>query len=182
MDALRGSQDQRGFGLVETVIGLSILAFGLLGIGAAFSQGMRSMAGSNYDILAREKAAETIESVFTSRDTKTVSWAEIRNVQGETGSDGGVFLDGEQPLRLAGDDGLLNTEDDAEEIETLTQAGPDGEPGTGDDIVQPLTEFTRQILIIQLGPTLRRLRVVVRYKVGAEARQYEIVTYISSYA
>ena len=112
MDVL-GAKKSDGFGLVETIVGLSILAFGLLGVAAAFSQGMRSLAGSNYDILAREKAVEAIETVYSARDTKTITWAEIRNVQGETGHDGGVFLDGHHPLTIAGDDGLVNTEDDS---------------------------------------------------------------------
>lgn len=182
MGTLTSARSERGFGLVEVMVGLSILAFGLLGVAAAFSQGMRSLAGSNYDILAREKAVEAIESVYTSRDTKTISWAEIRNVQGETGSDGGVFLDGPRPLTPAGDDGLVNTADDSPLLETLIQPGPDELLGTPDDIVQELTGFTREIELRQLSPTLRRLRVVVRYKVGTEARDYEIVTYISSYA
>ena len=171
-----------GFGMVEAVVGLSILAFGMLGVAAAFAQGMRSLAGSNYDILAREKAVEAIESVYASRDTKTIAWAAIRNIKGETGSDGGVFVDGQHPLTRAGDDGLVNTEDDSAEIESLVQPGPDDMLGTGDDIVQMLTGFTREIELRELTPNLRRLRVVVRYKVGSEAREYEIVTYISSYA
>ena len=171
-----------GFGMVEAVVGLSILAFGMLGVAAAFAQGMRSLAGSNDDILAREKAVEAIESVYASRDTKTIAWAAIRNIKGETGSDGGVFVDGQHPLTRAGDDGLVNTEDDSAEIESLVQPGPDDMLGTGDDIVQMLTGITREIELRELTPTLRRLRVVVRYKVGSEAREYEIVTYISSYA
>ena len=97
MDVL-GARSRTASGCVETIVGLSILAFGLLGIAAAFSQGMRSLGGSNYDILAREKAVEAIETVYSARDTKTITWAEIRNVQGETGHDGGVFLDGPHPL------------------------------------------------------------------------------------
>jgi hypothetical protein len=168
--------------MVEALVGLSILALGLIGIAAAFAQGMRSLAGSNYDILAREKAVEAIETVFSSRDTKIIAWAKIRNVQGETGHDGGVFLAGQHPLTIAGDDGLVNTEDDSEEIEAIIQPGADQELGTGDDIAQPLEGFTRQIEIRELSPTLRLLKVTVRYRVGTEARDYEIVTYISSYA
>jgi hypothetical protein len=182
MGSVTLSNDEKGFGLIEAVVGLSILAFGLLGVAAAFAQGMRSLAGSNYDILAREKAVEAVESVYSSRDTKTIAWAQIRNVVGETGDDGGVFLDGQRPLTPAGPDGLVNTRDDSGHIESLVQPGPDDLLGTGDDIVQLLTGFTREIEIRQLTPTLRRLRVVVRYKVGMEAREYEVVTYISSYA
>lgn len=171
-----------GFGLVDALVGMTLLSVGLLGICAAFAQGANSIAGSNYDILAREKAVEAIESVFSSRDTRTIPWAAIRNVNGETGSDGGVFLDGPQPLRLPGKDGLVNTQDDSNEIESIVRPGPDGQLGTDDDVRQPLADFRREIEIRTLNPTLRRIRVTIRYQVGAQERVYEVVTYISAYA
>jgi hypothetical protein len=179
--ALSG-RGESGFGLVDALVGLSVLAFGMLGIAGAFAYGARSLAGSNDDILAREKAVEAIESVFAARDTKTIAWAQIKNVQGETGSDGGVFLDGDQPLALAGPDGLLNTEDDDSQIETLVQPGPDGLLGTADDRRRALTDFTRLIEVTQVNPTLRRVRVVIRYTIGLGKREYEVITYISSYS
>lgn len=182
MGTMRTQNGERGFGLVEAIVGLSILALGLLGVAATFAQGMRSLAGSNYDILAREKAVEAIESVYSARDTRTVTWAEIRNVVGETGTDGGVFLDGPRPLTLPGDDGLVNTQDDSSTLESLVEPGPDEVIGTGDDKVQVLEGFTREIEIRQLSATLRQLRVTVRYQAGTEAREYELITYISSYA
>ncbi len=61
-------------------------------------------------LIAREKAREAIESVHAARDTGEASWATIRNVL-----DGGVFLDGAQPIKDPGDDGLVNTADDGDE-------------------------------------------------------------------
>lgn len=168
---------ERGFGLIEALVGLLLLSAGLLGIGSAFAQGARALSGSNFDIIAREKAVEAVESVFSSRDTKTISWAEIRNAQGETGADGGVFLDDPQPLRLPGDDGLVNTVDDDAELEALVRPGPNGEI-----IRQPLDKFTRQIEIRTIDTALRQIRVIVRYQVGQQERVYELVTYISSYS
>lgn len=176
------SSNERGFSLVESLIAVTILAVGLLTMAAAFATGMRQMTGSNFDFIAREKAAEAIESVFTARDTKTVTWAEIRNVEGESGTDGGVFLDGAQSLTQMGLDGLVNTEDDGEILESVPQPGPDGLLGTGDDTPLTLSNFTREIEIRDLGPTLRQMRVIVRYIVGGDEREYIIVTYISSYA
>lgn len=176
------SDDERGFSLIESLIAVSVLAYGMLAIAAAFAGGLQQMSGSNFDFLAREKAAEAIESVFTARDTKTITWNEIRNVLGETGNDGGVFFDGEQPLTLSGEDGLVNTDDDGEQIEAVTLPGPDGNLGTGDDEITPLNNFTREIEILELGDTLRQLRVIIRYVVGPQTREYIIVTYISSYA
>lgn len=175
-------RDDAGFSLVEALISVGILSFGMLAIAAAFVQGLQQLSGSTLDVLAREKAAEAIESVFTARDTKTITWAEIRNVEGETGADGGVFHDGPQALTRPGSDGLLNTEDDGDDIESLVQPGLDGLLGTGDDEVVPLTNFTREVEIRDLTLTLRQLRVIIRYVVGAETREYAITTYISSYA
>ena len=174
--------DERGFGLVEALVGFTILTVGLLGIGAAFAQGMRALGGSNYEIIAREKAVEAVESVFSARDTKTITWAQIRNVNGETGNDGGVFLDGPKPLKLPGLDGLVNTVDDAAGLETLYAPGPDGMLGTPDDLQNPLSHHTREIKITTVNVTLRQIVVTVKYQIGQEERKYVLTTYISSYS
>ncbi len=167
---------QRGFTMIETIIALIILGGGLLALATAFAQSMVVVSTAHYHQIAKEKASEAIESVFTSRDTRTITWAQIRNVQF-----GGVFLDGEQPLLAQGDDGLLNTaDDDAPEYEIL--AGPDGEIGTGDDIMNSLDNFTREIEIRDIAANLRRIRVIVRYQIGHLSRQYELVAFISSFA
>ena len=169
-------RNQAGFTLVETLFAIIILGGGLLALASAFAQGMVIMGTSHYHQIAKEKASEAIESVFTSRDTRIITWAQIRNVDG-----GGVFLDGEQPLRGVGTDGLVNTADDTtQESERL--AGPDGILNTGDDVVFPLDSFTREIDISDIGPNLRQIRVVVRYRIGHLARQYELVAFISSFA
>jgi prepilin-type N-terminal cleavage/methylation domain-containing protein len=176
------SHDERGFSLVETLIAVALLSFGMLAIAAAFLQGTVQLSGSHLDVLAREKAAEAIESVFTSRDTRTVQWAQIRNVAGDTGDAGGIFRDGALPLSRPGPDGLVNTADDPAELEALVQPGPDGLLGTADDLQRPLAEFTREVIIRDVSLTLRRLTVVIRYRVGDLPREYSITTLISSYA
>lgn len=173
---------EAGFSLIESLIAVGIMAFGLLAIAAAFAQGLHQLSGSNLDVLAREKAAEAIESVFTARDTKIITWDQIKNVEGETGSDGGIFFDDAQPLTRPGDDGLVNTEDDGDDVEAIVQPGADGLLGTEDDEVTPLTNFTREVEITELTLTLRQLRVIIRYVVGSETREYVIATYISAYA
>lgn len=176
-------RSESGFSLIEALIAVGILTFGMLAVAMGFMQGLTQLKGSSLDILAREKAAEAIESVFTSRDTRTILWAQIKNVQGGTGSDGGIFLDGEQALTRPGDDGLLNTADDGDDVEAIVLPGADGLLGTEDDEAQPLNNFTREVEIRPTDTTtLRQLRVIIRYTVGAEAREYTIVTFISSYA
>lgn len=167
---------QSGFTLVESMIALIILMGGLLALASAFAQGMVVMSTGHYHQFAKEKACEAIESVFTSRDTRTITWGRIRNVV-----QGGIFLNGPQPLRAQGPDGLTNTADDGA-VESETSPGPDGILGTADDIVFPLDRFTREVDIQDLAPNLRRIRVIVRYQVGHLARQYELIAYISSFA
>jgi len=175
-------RSEAGFSLTESLIAMGILGGGMLAIAAAFLQGTMQLKGSDLDVLAREKAAEAIESVFTARDTRTIQWAQIRNVEGESGVDGGVFLDGALPLTRPGDDGLINTGDDGETAESFVKPGADGLLGTGDDDVRELSEFTREVIIRDVTQSLRELRVVIRYNVGGMIREYAISTLISSYA
>ena len=170
------SQDNSGFSLVEVLMAAVILAGGLLALGYGLSQGMIISSTSHYHQIAKEKASEAIESVNTSRDTHIIAWNQIRNVD-----NGGIFLDGPQPLCGRGPDGLVNTADDGA-AETETLSGKDGILGTGDDVVNSLSAFTRQILITDLAPNLRQIRVIVRYRIGHLTRQYEVISYISSFA
>ncbi len=169
-----------GFSLIETMIAMAILATGLLGLAGVFALGMAHLAGSSEGLVAREKAREAVESVHTARDTRVITWAQIRNVAG-----GGVFLDGAQPLRTAGADGLVNTADDGA-LESSLSPGPDNVLGTPDDIETPLQAYTRQIEISDIvngnavNPSLRQLRVTIRYKVGQMNRSYVLTTYVSS--
>lgn len=175
-------KDDGGFSLAETLIATGILSTGMLAIAAGFLQGTMQLTRSDLDIVAREKAAEAVESVFTARDTRTVQWIEIRNVDPPEGTGGGVFVDGPQPLRRPGADGLVNTADDPEELETITRPGQDGMLGTDDDDVEQLSQFTREVIIRDVSATLRELQVVINYNVGGVIRRYEIRTLISSYA
>jgi prepilin-type N-terminal cleavage/methylation domain-containing protein len=173
--------NERGFTLVETMIALMVLGTGLMALAQVFAVGVAQLSASGPDITAREKATDAIESVVTARDTRTITWALIRNEGGESGEDGGVFKDGPQDLTTAGDDGLLNTDDDGA-IEAITMPGPDNRLGTADDKVQELTNFTREIEIRDVGPNLRRITVIIRYTANSGEREYKIETFISSFA
>ena len=180
------STSDRGFSLVETIVATGILAVGLLSIAGGFALGLTHMRASSPSLIAREKAREAIESVHTARDTGDVSWDKIANV----GQYAGVFVVGEQPMYKAGNDGLVNTADDAAAgLEKLTEVGPDGLLGTADDIVSPLNGFVRQIEVVDIldnnnvvNPNLRMVRVTVKYRIGSAWRSYQLTTYISKYS
>ncbi len=177
--------DARGFSLIETLIALGVLTAGLLATAQVMAFSLAMSADSGDDMLARQKAAEAVESVFTARDTATVSWAQVRNVLGETGADNGVFLDGLRPLTKEGPDGLLNTADDAGAgIQSIKLPGPDGQLGTADDTDRFLNSFQRQIEITSVAgnPNLRRLKVTITYRSEQRARTFVIDTLISAFS
>jgi len=173
--------NERGFSLIETMIAVGILAVGLLGAAGLLAAGMQKVASSPRDLIATGKATEAIESVFSARDTHTLTWAQIRNVKGESGSDGGIFLDGPRDLRAAGGDGLLDTADDGA-IETAVYPGRDGLFGTEDDTTINLSGFSREIRIRDVETNLRSITVIVSFRDGASTRTYTLTAYISSFA
>jgi type II secretory pathway pseudopilin PulG len=174
---------ESGFSLIETLIAMGLLATALLSLAGVFVLGLRHMQTSSPGLIAREKAREAIESVHTARDTRVITWAQIRNE-----SQGGIFRDGEQELRRAGVDGLVNTDDDDDEpVEEVVDPGNDRILGTADDKRTTLSTFRRTIDINDLfdaqgvmNPSLRELIVTISYRVGDITRQYTLTTYISS--
>lgn len=172
---------QHGFTLMEAIFALGIIAVGLLALLGAFVHGMTLLASSQPDFIAKEKAAEAIESVYAARDTHVLTWAQLRNVVGQGGAGGGVFLDGPQLLREPGPDGLVNTADDAG-IQRVVTPGPDNVLGTADDVWTALDGYTREIQIRDEGLNLRRVTVTVTYRLGSLTRHYVVTTLISSFA
>jgi prepilin-type N-terminal cleavage/methylation domain-containing protein len=174
-------KNDKGFTLVETMVAMGILAIGLLSLAGVFTLGLRHMQTSSPGLIAREKAREAIESVHTARDTRVITWAQIRNQ-----AQGGIFADGEQDMEKPGLDGLVNTNDD-DGVEEVIDPGYDRILGTADDKKTPLSTFKRTIRINNLfdplgnlNPSLRELVVTISYRVGNTTRSYTLTTYISS--
>lgn len=180
-----------GFSLMEVVVAMSILMVGLLGLAQVFYFGMAIVSTSSAQLIAREKAREAIESVHTARDTRVITWAQIRNVGAPdcsawpttTANGGGRFSTGAQNMLAAGPDGLVNTADD---VGQEMRPGPDNILGTADDI--PLVGFRRQIAICDVvgNANLRQIAVTITYPgssaVGNQVRTYTLVTYVSSFS
>jgi len=174
MDSQHGSQ--AGFSLVETMMAIGILTVGTLGVAGVFTAGVQKTVSSPNELLATQKAAAAIESVFSARDSHTATWAQLRNV-----SNGGMFVNGPQPLKVEGADGVVNTADDGA-VETVVLPGRDHLLGTADDITQTLNGFTREIQIVDLSDDLRSVTVTIRYGAGPTAGSYTLTAYISTFA
>jgi hypothetical protein len=123
-----------------------------------------------------------METIFTARDTGQLSFAQINNV-----SNGGVFLNGAQPLLAPGPDGLVGTADDLTNSPDviITGPGPDGILGTADDTYIPLNPWmTRTISITPVTnyTNMVLVTITVNYNYVGQTGQVQLVSYLSSYS
>ncbi len=182
MQTKRTSNRQKGFTLLETMIAMVVLSFGILSLASVFGAGLKSSDTVQIQFIAQQKAQEAMETIFTARDTRLITWAQMANV-----SNGGVFLDGPQPLLAPGPDGLVGTaDDDAANPNTITTGpGPDQVLGTADDTVIKLNPWmtrTIQFIPVVTTPNLQKIVVTITYTYEGVTNQFTITSYISNYA
>ncbi len=171
-------KNEQGFTLIEFMVASIILVVGLLGLLALYSYALATVTLSDENSIAKQKARETLESIYTARNTSQISFSMINNV-----SNGGIFVDGELPLTTPGNDGLVGTADDGN-VETMITTGDDGIVGTSDDEIKTLDYFTRQIIITQPGTAsdLKGIQVIITYTTPTGLTQhYTVNSLISRY-
>jgi prepilin-type N-terminal cleavage/methylation domain-containing protein len=180
-----GNREQ-GFTLLETLISMVVLTIGLVALLGVVGMAMTATQTSQQDMIAKKLAQETVESLYTARDTANLTWTQIQNTTT------GIFLTGFQPIYLAGADGIIGTADDSlGAAQVLTLPGPDGIYGTADDVNVPLTNFTRRIEIASVANpatganynNLRQLTVTIQYYTPQYRlpKQYVLTSFISQY-
>lgn len=189
--------DQRGFSILEVVFAMVLLAIGMLSVLAAIGYAVGANQTSQEDMLARQLASESMESIFNARDTSQLGFSAINNV----GTGQGIFVPGALQPKCAGPDGIIGTADDTAcltaagvecpnaGIECLTEPGPDGILGTADDVIISLENYTRTIAITPLlengttVPTLVLVTITINYTVPNHGgtKTYVLEEEISSY-
>jgi type II secretory pathway pseudopilin PulG len=180
--------------MIETMIAIAILGIAIVTLLAAFATAVAATQNAQENLIARQKALEAMESIYTARNTQQITFAQIGNI-----SAGGIFTDGPTQLLSAGPDGLINTADDLNFApsgacpsgpECITLPGPDGILGTPDDTALSLANFTRQIQIgtvLQtdgtINPNLKQVTVTVSYITGGFSvpRSYTVNALISAF-
>jgi type II secretory pathway pseudopilin PulG len=182
MNYKRSNTFERGFTLLETTIATVILSFGILSVAAVYTQGIQASNSNQMSFIAQQKAQEALETIFTARDSGTLTFGNIANV-----SQGGVFVDGPRPLCDAGPDGVLGTADDNCNIPNVIVTGPgaDNILGTADDAVTNLNPWmTRTIAITPVAgtPKLNQVTITVNYTYQGRTSQFVLVSYISGWA
>jgi prepilin-type N-terminal cleavage/methylation domain-containing protein len=190
--SVESRETEQGFSMIEVVIAMAIVTIGLVALVAVFGVAVSATKSAQEDLIAKQKALEAMESVFTARNTQQITFSQIANI-----SSGGIFTDGLTPLLGAGPDGLVGTGDDVPVpgcpggVECLTLPGPDGILGTADDTQMSLANFSRKIQIntvlepdgVTINPNLRQITITVQYtKAGLPApRVYTATSLISTY-
>ena len=182
MNDIRSNRREGGFTLLETMIAMVILSFGILSVASVYTQGIQVSNSNQISFIAQQKAQEAMETIFTARDSGTLTFTNIVNV-----SAGGVFVDGPQQLCDGGPDGVLGTADDNCAIPDVivTGPGPDQVLGTADDTVINLNPWmTRTIAIVpvQGTPKLNQVTITVNYTYQGRSSQFVLVSYVSGWA
>jgi type II secretory pathway pseudopilin PulG len=196
----RHEHDDSGFTLVEVIIAGVVLVVGLVAVAYGVTLGLAVVSTAQMDTLARQKAREAMEDVFTARDTASITFDQICN-EPNTGC---LFKSGFYPLTLAGADGIVNTDDDVNDprganppatpqcgtvaianpnhMEWICTPGPDGILGTSDDVTVLLVGYQRSIQVTQITSLLKQITVTIQYTTpGNLTRKVTLVAVMSPY-
>lgn len=175
-------KDQSGFSYIDVMIAIVLLMVGVLALMSAIAGAMIQSKGQQQQIVAKEVAASTMESIMSVKETDParLGWDAVGNVGSNivNGVPKGIFVTGMQNV--------------------LPNAGPDNIIGTADDTGTPMSAMQRQITITdQCDPErpsyncptpglskvrIRAVEVRVRYFVGAIAREETLTTVMTDYA
>lgn len=178
-------KSENGFSYIDVMIALVILMFGILSMLAAISWSVVQANGHERQLLAKQIATSTLESIMAVKETDPtrLGWPAVGNVGSNpdpvSGVSQGIFPVGFQPVRA--------------------DAGPDEVIGTADDTGATLSQIQRRIVITDVcdpdrpSPTIcnpagvspvriRSIAVTVTYNVGGLQRQESVQTVLTDYA
>ena len=178
-------KSESGFSYIDVMIALVILMFGILSMFAAVSWSAVQSKGHEQQLLAKQVATSTLESIMAVKETDPtrLGWPAVGNIGSNpdpvSGVAQGVFSVGFQPVRV--------------------DAGADEVIGTGDDSGATVAQLQRRIVITDVcdpdrpSPTIcnpagtapvriRSVQVTVIYNVGGLQRQEIVQTVLTDYA
>jgi len=187
-------QAERGFSLIEVMISMVILTVGLLSLASVVGLVMSATQTSQQDMIAKQLANEAYESIVTARNSSQITWDDIQNVGSANcplsgAASCGIFQTGTNPIYLPATAGvyagIVGTSVHGA-AQTLREPGPNGTYGNSDDVILPLTNYQRSILITELNPpvpTLRSVTITMTYMTPQTKvpKTYILNSYISQY-
>jgi type II secretory pathway pseudopilin PulG len=177
---------QSGFTLLEAVISMAVVTVGLIGILASFAAALGSTSMVQSDTIARQKATEALESIYTARQTSQLSFDKIQNV---SSGGPGIFVAAMQPLTDPGPDGLDGTLDDVPAAPITVPGYTGSQTGSTPSSQQiSLSNFQRQITITNVNnadgtvnANLRQVTITVQYPGTQGTRAYTLQALVSAY-
>jgi type II secretory pathway pseudopilin PulG len=187
--------NEGGFSYIDVMIALVILMVGILASAAALTANLVRSFETEKQVIAKQVALSTIESIFSARDIAkpgaVSGWDSIGNLGSNPDTNGtaqGIFLPDFRPIRAdMGWDGVAGTVDDA-----CAGGAPCQVSGRPDNTSEVMTGFERKIVITDLQDeerpspphaiSRRRIDVTVRYFVNRLQREQTVSTIITNYA
>ncbi|MEQ1606700.1 MAG: hypothetical protein ABL999_17700 [Pyrinomonadaceae bacterium] len=178
-------KSEKGFSYIDVMIALVILMFGVLSMLAAISWSVVQANGHEQQLLAKQIATSTLESIMAVKETDPtrLGWSAVGNVGSNpdpaTGVAQGIFPIGFQPVRVdAGADEVIGTADD-----TGATVGQLRRRIVITDVCDP--DRPSPVICSPAGPApvrIRSVQVTVTYNVGGLQRQEIVQTVLTDYA
>jgi prepilin-type N-terminal cleavage/methylation domain-containing protein len=184
----RAGKREGGFSLIEVLIAMVVLTVGLVSLLSVFGLAMAATQTSQQDMIAKQLANESLESIMTARNSSQLAWDQLQNVG--QGDGNGIFVTGLKPMNLPGADGIYGTTDDSGTRQQLHDPGPDGIFGNSDDVYIPLVGYQRQIQFSDVQDqngntigTVRGITITVQYAAAQAGmtKTYILNSYVSQY-
>jgi type II secretory pathway pseudopilin PulG len=167
------NHNEAGFTLIETAISGVILMVGLIALLGVFTLAISTTQGVQIDQIAKQKAMDTLESIYTARSTQQLTFAQIANI-GPPPATGiftattvnGILTDGPDGLAGTADDGTTPMGTCPLPYQCEIVPGPDGL--MSDPVTVQLNNFTRTIAITQptADANLKQVVVTIGYADG----------------
>ncbi|MGH9883374.1 MAG: type IV pilus modification PilV family protein [Pyrinomonadaceae bacterium] len=169
---------ESGFSLLEMVVATFILTIGLLAAASAIGYALMASNRGRGVTNSKMLIVSALEQMETLRNTGQLNFQEISNTQVTGSSFRGFPSDFRDVSTVPGPDGVFGTADDLS-----TAPGPDGNYGTTDDILdhsRARPNVTRQILITEINPLLKKIKVTLRYNInGREQKELVGIGYLN---
>ncbi len=178
-------KSEAGFSYIDVIIAIVILTVGILALLAALSGSMLQAKGHEQQLLAKQIATSTMESIMAAKETDPIrlGWNSIGNVGSNpdpaTGVNQGIFVTGLQPVRVdAGSDEVIGTADDTGEIVPQLQRRV-----VITDVCDPDRPSPAICSPAGTAPVrIRSVQVTITYHVGGLQRQEILTTVLTDYA
>ena len=166
---------QRGFSLIELMIATVVVAVGLLAMIGLFAKSLAIMQYAQEGIIAKQKAREALEGVYTARDDSSLNFTQIDNF-----ANGGIFKDGFVQMMINTTTGISGTTSDSNTPDFVVIDGQNVN----------LANYQRQILFSPIpaaggggnDPSIKQVTVTVRvFSPGGRTRDYNVTGYVSKF-